>query len=220
MALALAGEANDYVGKGLTGGRLVIRPPLETAFEFTPVLAGNTVLYGATSGEVFIAGRAGERFAVRNSGALAVVEGVGDHACEYMTGGAVLILGALGRNLAAGMSGGIAYVLDAERRLARRLNPEMVAIAPGLCAEDEAWIREALVRHLQATGSRLARRLLQSRTGSRGLFARVAPRGAEAARPNPWPVASGRRPPASHPRVPRASSRPMALSLRGAPGST
>src|SRR5213076_756453 len=122
---------NDYVGKGLSGGRLIVRHP--RAAQFIPdqtVLIGNTVLYGATSGEAYFAGVAGERFAVRNSGALAVVEGVGDHGCEYMTGGKVVVLGRIGRNFAAGMSGGVAYVLDLAQKdsMSRRVNPEMVDI--------------------------------------------------------------------------------------------
>ena len=130
IELALTGEANDYVGKGMGGGRIVIAAPPDDAGD--PWLAGNTVLYGATGGELFVAGRAGERFAVRNSGALAVVEGVGDHACEYMTGGTVVVLGPVGRNLAAGMTGGELFVHDPEGGVPIRLNPELVEARDGV----------------------------------------------------------------------------------------
>jgi len=188
MQLRLEGEANDFVGKGMCGGELALLPA-RTCSEPSPVIAGNTLLYGATGGRVFVAGRVGERFAVRNSGALAVVEGVGDHACEYMTGGAVVILGSFGRNLGAGMSGGLVYLFDPGRLLPRRLNPEMVAVAASLSAVDTAWIHEALKRHLAATGSRLALRLLDSWNDTLGRFQRLAPRGAESSRPQAWPVA-------------------------------
>ena len=129
VELQLVGEANDYVGKGMGGGRIVISPPAGDAGD--PWLVGNTVLYGATGGELFVAGRAGERFAVRNSGAVAVVEGVGDHACEYMTGGSVVVLGPVGRNLSAGMTGGEVFVHDPDARIARRVNPELVEADAG-----------------------------------------------------------------------------------------
>jgi len=189
LHLRLEGEANDYVGNGMSGGEIAPLP--SQAFASRPegqVIAGNTILYGATGGRVFIAGRVGERFGVRNSGALAVVEGVGDHACEYMTGGAVAVLGPFGRNLGAGMSGGLAYVFDPEERLSRRTNPEMVAISAEVPAGDEAWLREGLERHVEATGSPLAERLLAAWSESRFLFRRVAPRGATEARPAAWPA--------------------------------
>ena len=133
ITLRLFGDANDYVGKGLSGGRLIVRPPKDARIAAEEhIIAGNVIAYGATSGEIFIRGKVGERFCVRNSGALAVVEGVGDHGCEYMTGGRVVVLGPIGRNFAAGMSGGIAYVLDLP---AHRVNPEMVDIDP-LDSED------------------------------------------------------------------------------------
>ena len=123
VTLSLEGEANDFVGKGLSGGRIVVRPPREATFVAEEnIIIGNVALYGATSGDAFVRGVAGERFAVRNSGAHAVVEGVGDHGCEYMTGGRVVVLGRTGRNFAAGMSGGVAYVLDADGAFARRCN--------------------------------------------------------------------------------------------------
>jgi glutamate synthase (NADPH) large chain len=172
MRLDLTGEANDYVGKGLSGGEIVVRLP---GSDGSSVLAGNTCLYGATGGRLLLAGRAGERFAVRNSGAVAVVEGVGDHGCEYMTAGAVVVLGSVGRNFGAGMSGGRAFVLDAEGGLAGQVNPELVEI-DALDREEEAWLRESLVRHQHATGSLTAARLLDDWIVTRLLFARIAPR--------------------------------------------
>ncbi len=153
----LVGEANDYVGKAMAGGRVVIRPPENDAGE--PVLAGNTCLYGATGGELYVAGSAGERFAVRNSGASAVVEGVGDHACEYMTGGCVVILGPVGYNLGAGMTGGQAFVWDPEGKLASRLNTALVdaALPDADLLEDLRWRIE---RHAELTGSPRATALL------------------------------------------------------------
>jgi glutamate synthase (NADPH/NADH) large chain len=138
VSLELIGEGNDYVGKGLSGGRLVVYPPRETPIVAEEnIIVGNTVLYGAISGECYFRGVAGERFAVRNSGATAVVEGVGDHGCEYMTGGVVAVLGESGRNFAAGMSGGIAYVLDERGDFEQRCNLAMVELEP-IPAEDEA----------------------------------------------------------------------------------
>jgi glutamate synthase domain-containing protein 2/glutamate synthase domain-containing protein 3 len=169
--LELVGEANDYVGKGMGGGRISIRPPDNDAGD--PVLAGNTVLYGATGGQVFIAGRVGERFCVRNSGAVAVVEGTGDHACEYMTGGTVVILGPVGHNLGAGMTGGEAYVYDPDGTLGNRLNPQLVDArrpysAQG--AELHFWIE----RHREETGSPLAGALLADWEATLRCFWRVA----------------------------------------------
>src|SRR5262249_7122130 len=129
MLLVLEGDANDYAGKGLSGGTFAIRPPPRAPFRaHENVIVGNTVLYGATSGKAFFAGIAGERFAVRNSGATAVVEGLGDHGCEYMTGGAVAVLGRTGRNFGAGMSGGLAYVLDEDGAFEKRYSPQMVTL--------------------------------------------------------------------------------------------
>jgi glutamate synthase (NADPH/NADH) large chain len=157
ITLRLEGDANDYLGKGLSGGRLVVRPDRSAPFPAEHnVVAGNVIAYGATGGEIFVRGVVGERFCVRNSGATAVVEGVGDHACEYMTGGRVLILGPTGRNLAAGMSGGIAYVLDLDPS---DVNREMVALEP--LTDDDVTLVQALVgRHAQETDSDVARRLL------------------------------------------------------------
>jgi glutamate synthase (ferredoxin) len=176
VRLLLEGEANDYVGKGLGGGEIVVRPSTRARYAWhTSTIVGNTVLYGATSGALYAAGRAGERFAVRNSGAVAVVEGVGDHACEYMTGGVVLVLGPTGRNFAAGMTGGLAYVLDLEGSFASRCNTEMVAIEQ-LERRDEENIQALLIRHLELTSSPLAADLLRRWTTARHEFCRVRPR--------------------------------------------
>ncbi|MDR1432570.1 MAG: glutamate synthase subunit alpha, partial [Propionibacteriaceae bacterium] len=157
--LRLIGDANDYLGKGLSGGRIIVRPHPKAPFKAEDqVIAGNVLGYGATSGEIFLRGRVGVRFCVRNSGATAVVEGVGDHACEYMTGGEVLILGLTGRNLAAGMSGGIAWVLDLDPL---RLNSEMVA-AQTVSDADFERILALLRKHLDETGSQVAESLLES----------------------------------------------------------
>ena len=158
ITLRLVGDTNDYFGKGLSGGRLIVRPAEDAAFVAEEhIIAGNVIAYGATSGQLFIRGKVGERFCVRNSGATAVVEGVGDHACEYMTGGEALILGGTGRNFAAGMSGGVAWVLDLDLG---RLNTEMVDAMP-VTHDEIARIRELMVKHLEETGSAVAERLLQ-----------------------------------------------------------
>jgi glutamate synthase domain-containing protein 3 len=160
VTMKLFGDANDYLGKGLSGGILTVRPPEASPFRAEDqIIAGNVVLYGATSGTAFIRGQVGERFCVRNSGATAVVEGVGDHACEYMTGGTVLVLGRTGRNFAAGMSGGLAFVHDPGMVLPRRLNPEMVELEQ-LDEEDWRAVQELCSAHSAATGSAVAARLL------------------------------------------------------------
>lgn len=163
MQLIVYGEANDYVGKGMGGGEIVIRPPKirdqSVAAKYASnenAILGNTVLYGATGGTLYAAGQAGERFCVRNSGAVAVVEGVGDHACEYMTGGTVVVLGEFGRNFGAGMSGGIAFVYDPQNKLPSRLNADMVKLERLDGEEDEAWLRELVKGHAAATDSRYA----------------------------------------------------------------
>jgi glutamate synthase domain-containing protein 2/glutamate synthase domain-containing protein 1/glutamate synthase domain-containing protein 3 len=157
IELTLVGDANDYVGKGLSGGVLALRPPEDAGFAAEEnVIAGNTVLYGATAGRAFFRGLAGERFAVRNSGARAVVEGVGDHGCEYMTGGVVVVLGPTGRNFAAGMSGGVAYVLDEDGSFAARCNRELVGLEP---VADDAELRALVEEHAARTGSTVASRL-------------------------------------------------------------
>jgi glutamate synthase domain-containing protein 3 len=164
VTLRLEGEANDYVGKGLSGGRLIVYPPRGSGFAPEEnILIGNVALYGATSGEAFFNGVAGERFAVRNSGATAVVEGVGDHGCEYMTNGLVLVLGACGRNFAAGMSGGIAYVFDERMDFTeKRCNLDSVDLEPLLEAQDVQIVRDLITRHLDLTGSRRAKWILDS----------------------------------------------------------
>ncbi|TGD90539.1 glutamate synthase large subunit [Mycolicibacterium sp. CH28] len=172
ITLELIGDANDYVGKGLSGGRVYVRPPADVLFlPEDNVIAGNTLLYGATSGEVYLRGRAGERFCARNSGALAVAEGVGDHACEYMTGGRVVVLGRTGRNIAAGMSGGIAYVLG--------LNPAMVNTAmvelQQLEPDDLEWLHEVVARHAHVTGSTLARSVLSDWPRRSAQFTKIMP---------------------------------------------
>ncbi|WP_396135247.1 glutamate synthase large subunit [Amycolatopsis sp. A133] len=173
ITLRLYGDGNDYVGKGLSGGRLIVRPPREAQYTAEEqIIAGNVIAYGATSGEIFIRGKVGERFCVRNSGALAVVEGVGDHGGEYMTGGRMVVLGPIGRNFAAGMSGGIAYVLDLP---AHRVNPEMVDLDP-LDSEDADFLRETLEKHYNETESAVARELLADWDAGVDRFGKVMPK--------------------------------------------
>ncbi|MYZ48756.1 glutamate synthase large subunit [Propylenella binzhouense] len=204
ISIDLEGDANDYVGKGLSGGRLVVRPPAKTAIEPSKsIIVGNTVLYGAVEGECYFAGIAGERFAVRNSGAVAVVEGVGDHGCEYMTGGVVVVIGETGRNFAAGMSGGIAYVLDEDGRFASRCNLAMVELEPvpeeddlleqlhhhggdiefhgrvdvtsDMSHHDQERLLTLIQNHLHYTGSARARHILDNWTEYRPKFVKVMP---------------------------------------------
>ncbi len=176
VTLRLVGEANDYLGKGLSGGRIVVQTPPGSPFDPTDnVIAGNTLLYGATSGEVFINGLVGERFAVRNSGVLAVVEGVGDHGCEYMTGGTVVVLGRTGRNFAAGMSGGIAYVLDDHQLFDTLCNLDMVELEPIWHEEDAQVLHDLILRHYQWTGSQRASRILDNWPEMAGKFVKVMP---------------------------------------------
>ena len=175
VTLRLEGDANDYLGKGLSGGRIVLYPPAESPFvAHENVITGNVALYGATGGEAFVRGLAGERFAVRNSGAVAVVEGVGDHGCEYMTGGRVAVIGRTGRNFAAGMSGGIAWVYDEDGRFASRCNTEMVGLEP-LGGTEAGELRALLERHLELTGSDRAGHLLADWDASIARFTRVIP---------------------------------------------
>ncbi len=176
MTLTLEGDANDYIGKGLSGGRIVVYPPREATF--TPeenVIVGNVAFYGATGGEAFIRGVAGERFCVRNSGVHAVVEGVGDHGCEYMTGGRVVVLGATGRNFAAGMSGGVAYVLDEAGAFARSCNPEMVSLSRLEDPEEIAAVRGLIEQHVRHTQSARGRAALEGWKEWAGRFVRVMP---------------------------------------------
>lgn len=181
ITLRVHGDANDYVAKGLSGGRIVVRPPLDAPDGYVAednIIGGNVILFGATSGELFLRGVVGERFAVRNSGAHAVVEGVGDHGCEYMTGGKVVVLGPTGRNFAAGMSGGVAYVYDPDRELAGRLNTEMVDLDTfdTFGDDDVSWLREILAAHARATDSAPAQTILAdwARLGTN--FVKVMPR--------------------------------------------
>jgi glutamate synthase (NADPH/NADH) large chain len=173
LNLTLHGEANDYVGKGMAGGRIVISNSHTTTHN---VLAGNTLLYGATGGELYIAGRVGERFAVRNSGAIAIVEGVGDHGCEYMTGGCVIVLGRAGRNFGAGMSGGTAYVLDEVGDFARRINTQMVGIEKLEDDEEIATVRGLIQQHAHYTGSERARAVLDGWQSLVAKFVKVMPK--------------------------------------------
>jgi glutamate synthase (NADPH/NADH) large chain len=176
MTLRLEGDANDYLGKGLSGGRLIVRPPLSATFPAEDnIIAGNVILYGATGGEAFIRGQVGERFCVRNSGATAVVEGVGDHGCEYMTGGRVVVLGPTGRNFGAGMSGGIAYVLDAEGCFDRLLNKEKVD-REDLDEDDRVWLADVIARHRRETDSPVAGRILASLDDHLARFVKVMPK--------------------------------------------
>jgi glutamate synthase (NADPH/NADH) large chain len=204
ITFELDGDANDYVGKGLSGGRIVIRPPADAGIvPEESIVVGNTVLYGAISGECYFRGVAGERFAVRNSGALAVVEGAGDHCCEYMTGGVVVVLGRTGRNFAAGMSGGIAYVLDEDNTFASRCNLAMVELEPipdeerisdvefghgndltthgrvdvmgDLSNGDAARLHKLISDHARYTNSRRAQEILADWPRYRGLFRKVMP---------------------------------------------
>jgi glutamate synthase (NADPH) large chain len=175
VTLVLDGDANDYVGKGLSGGTLVVRPSRDAAFTAEDnVIVGNTVLYGATAGRAFFRGLAGERFGVRNSGVITVVEGVGDHGCEYMTGGRVVVLGPTGLNFAAGMSGGIAYVIDSEEAFRSRCNTELVGfdeISADEALELHGWIAE----HAEWTGSPVARRVLDGWDTELARFVKVMP---------------------------------------------
>jgi glutamate synthase (NADPH/NADH) large chain/glutamate synthase (ferredoxin) len=177
VKIELVGEANDYVGKGMAGGEIIVRPPSNAQFEARKnSIAGNTCLYGATAGSLFLNGRAGERFCVRNSGATAVVEGVGDHGCEYMTNGVAAILGRTGKNFGAGMSGGTAYVFDVDGRFYSRVNPEMVVALPIKRECDIAELRALIESHVERTGSLHGQALLDDWAESIKRFVRVIPR--------------------------------------------
>jgi glutamate synthase (NADPH/NADH) large chain len=192
VTLDLVGEANDYLGKGLSGGRIIVRPTNDFRGRADEnIIAGNTVMYGAIDGEAFISGVAGERFCVRNSGATAVVEGTGDHGCEYMTGGTVVVLGRTGRNFAAGMSGGIAYVYDPDKSFATLCNMAMVSLDPVLSTAeqldrvdpatwhrgecDEIVLKSLIERHFKHTGSETARAILDDWESARAAFVKVFP---------------------------------------------
>jgi glutamate synthase (ferredoxin) len=177
MSFTLEGDANDYVGKGLSGGRLVIYPPKASTFRAEEnMIIGNVALYGATSGEVFIRGQAGERFAVRNSGVDTVVEAIGDHGCEYMTGGRVVVLGPTGRNFGAGMSGGVAYVLDEAGSFPARINMQMVEVERVEDATEAEALRALIARHASLTGSTHAQRILDAWPTMQAKFVRVIPK--------------------------------------------
>jgi glutamate synthase domain-containing protein 3 len=177
ITMTLVGDANDGFGKGLSGGRMVAYPPLRSTFKTEEnIIVGNVAFYGATSGEAFVSGVAGERFCVRNSGAQVVVEGVGDHGCEYMTGGRVVVLGRTGRNFAAGMSGGIAYVLDVDGAFERRCNRDMVDLEPLIDSDDIDFVQVAMMKHVTLTGSRYAEALLQDWASLQRRLVKVMPR--------------------------------------------
>jgi glutamate synthase (NADPH/NADH) large chain len=176
VTMDLTGAANDYVGKGLSGGKLIVQTPPTAAYDADEnILIGNVALYGATQGEAYINGVAGERFGVRNSGVKAVVEGVGDHGCEYMTGGVVAVLGETGRNFAAGMSGGVAYVYDPEGDFESKVNKGMVSFAEELTDEDKRMLTRLVENHAEYTGSERAAKLLEEWSTERQNFVRVFP---------------------------------------------
>jgi glutamate synthase (ferredoxin) len=177
MTFSLEGDANDYLGKGLSGGKIIVCPPANSTFvPEENIIIGNVALYGATSGEAYIRGMAGERFCVRNSGVNAVVEAVGDHGCEYMTGGRVVVLGPTGRNFAAGMSGGIAYVLDERGVFARDVNRQMVGVGKLENPAEIAEVRAMIERHFAYTQSTRAKQVLDSWDLSVPRFVKVLPK--------------------------------------------
>ena len=176
ITFELTGQANDYVGKALSGAKVIIKASEESGYQAEDnIIAGNTILYGATAGELYLNGRVGERFAVRNSGAQAVVEGVGEHGCEYMTGGRVVILGAIGRNFAAGMSGGIAYIYSPEQKLDKKINYAMVEREDEIAGDELAKIKEMITKHLNYTGSKKAERVLANWTKEAEKFVKIIP---------------------------------------------
>jgi glutamate synthase (ferredoxin) len=177
MTLSLEGDANDYLGKGLSGGKIAVFPPRESGFVARDnIIVGNVALYGATGGEAYVRGMAGERFCVRNSGVDAVVEAVGDHGCEYMTGGRVVILGQTGRNFGAGMSGGIAYVLDENGDFATNVNPQMVLLEKLVDSAEILQVRQMIERHVEHTSSGLAKQVLDEWDASVPRFVKVIPK--------------------------------------------
>ena len=176
MRLSLIGDANDGLGKGMHGGEIVIAPAARERGRANQVLAGNAALYGATGGRLFLAGLAGERFAIRNSGATAVVEGVGDHACEYMTGGLVVVLGSVGRNFAAGMSGGLAYIYDPHGTFKEQCNHEMVDLVPVEEYKDVGLLSNLVNRHVLYTGSTVGQEVVNDFAAALGKFVKVYPK--------------------------------------------
>ena len=177
MTLSIEGDANDYFGKGLSGGKLVVHPPANAGFKAEDnIIIGNVAMYGATAGEVYVNGRAGERFGVRNSGVTAVVEGVGDHGCEYMTGGRVIVLGPTGRNFAAGMSGGVAYVLDVQGDFAQQANVSMVGLEKVEKPAEIAELRAIIQRHVDYTKSARGQQVLANFDAFLPKFVKVLPK--------------------------------------------
>jgi glutamate synthase (ferredoxin) len=177
VTLTIEGDSNDHIGKGLSGGKIAVYPPASSPFKPEEnIIIGNVGFYGATAGEAYICGMAGERFCVRNSGLTAVVEGVGDHACEYMTGGTVVVLGRTGRNFGAGMSGGLAFVHDSDGNFPSRVNNEMVDLEDLVDPSEIARLREMIERHAKATGSARAKRMLAGWAGTVKRFVKVMPR--------------------------------------------
>jgi glutamate synthase (ferredoxin) len=177
MTLSLEGDANDYLGKGLSGGKIIVFPPRGSTFVAEEnILIGNVALYGATSGEAYIRGMSGERFAVRNSGVNAVIEAVGDHGCEYMTGGRVVVVGQTGRNFAAGMSGGVAYVLDVTGDFPKRCNMQMVGLEKLTARDEIEEVRKMIERHAEYTGSDRARNILKLWSDMAPKFVKVLPK--------------------------------------------
>jgi glutamate synthase domain-containing protein 3 len=176
ITFELEGDSNDYLGKGLSGGKIIVYPPKGSTFPTQEnMIIGNTVLYGATGGEVYVAGMAGERFAVRNSGAVAVIEGVGDHGCEYMTNGVVVVLGQTGRNFAAGMSGGIAYVYDKNQLFDTLCNLDMVDIESVTDPKDMALLKSLVEKHVKYTGSAYSSQILKEWRHTLPYFVKVMP---------------------------------------------
>ena len=176
ITLTIEGDANDFVGKGLSGGKIIIYPPKQSTFKAEEnVIVGNVNLYGATSGEAYISGIGAERFAVRNSGASAVIEGIGDHGCEYMTGGRVVILGKTGRNFGAGMSGGVAYVWDPKGRLPAQCNKETYELESVSAGTDIIELKQLIQNHADYTDSSVAKAILENWENSIGEFVKVMP---------------------------------------------
>jgi glutamate synthase domain-containing protein 3 len=176
VTFTLIGESNDYLGKGISGGKLIVKPPQGATYNPSEnIIVGNVLLYGATSGEVYINGRAGERFAIRNSGATAIVEGLGDHGCEYMTGGRVVVLGPTGVNFAAGMSGGLVYVYDEDENFNDRCNLDMVDLDPVINKEDIKELKEMLEKHIANTGSPKAKFIVDNWEDELPKFVKVFP---------------------------------------------
>lgn len=192
VKMILTGEGNDYVGKGMSGGEIIVRPSEQRKFVAAEtMIIGNTVMYGATGGRLFACGKAGERFCVRNSGGIAVVEGVGDHGCEYMTNGCVVVLGSTGKNFGAGMTGGMAFVLDAENKFEGRYNPESIGINRLENEEDIVQLKELIYAHLETTESERAREILGNWEELEGKFWKVTPKGKAAP---PMEVEAGMKP--------------------------